>query len=238
MANYMNTQIYNVLGEPINMIFVEGGTSQLGTHNSIIFGQNCTIHTATLKDFFIGDSLVTERLYSLVIGHNYDEDASNYPASLGIHEVLYFIFRLNQITGIPFRLPTLDEWEYAAKGGKKSNGYRYSGSDNLDDVGWYEGNSSDRKHPIKMKKPNELGIFDMSGNMLEYCACNTLDFDPNSWNNLYRIGRYNFELYRGGCYGACQEQCEINYLDDWAQDWYECRGLRLCISATDAMVHE
>lgn len=88
----------------------------------------------------------------------------------GICDILFFIFKLNQITGVNFRLPTLDEWEFSAKGGNKSLGYRYSGSNNIDEVAWYEGNSSELIHPIKMKKPNELGIYDMTGNLLEYCA--------------------------------------------------------------------
>ena len=150
-------------------------------------------------------------------------------------EILYFIFKLNQIAGANFRLPTLDEWEFAAKGGNKSLGYRYSGSNNIDEVAWYQDNSSKHIHPIKMKKPNELGIYDMTGNLLEYCACNPFDANPKSWNNAYKTNRYNFELYRGGCYGAGAEECGITFLDDWAQDWYECRGLRLCLSAKDLL---
>ena len=228
------------------MVFVEGGSCQLGSPEYMISGQTglfngSTLHTAELKDYYIGESLVTERLYSLVTEHTcknkyarYPEDRGvneQYPIVLDIFEILYFIFKLNQITGENFRLPTLDEWEYAAKGGSKSLGFRYSGSDNIDEVAWYQDNSSNLIHPIKQKKPNELGIYDMTGNLLEYCACNFYDTNPHSWNNAYRTNQYNFELYRGGCYGAGKEECEITYLDDWAQDWYECRGVRLCLSA-------
>lgn len=226
----MNEIVYNVFGESFKMIFVEGGLCTLGSERECPPGGGSTLHTTVLDDYFIGESLVTERLYSLVVDRDYDKKRSQHPVTIGIKDILYFLFKLNQVTGKLFRLPTIDEWEYAAKGGKKSNGYRYSGSNDINEVAWYEANSFNSTHPIKEKKPNELGLFDMSGNVLEYCSCNIFDSNPNSWNSLYRINRYNFELYRGGCYGANKEECEITYLDDWAQDWYECRGLRLCLS--------
>lgn len=240
-----NNRIYNVFGESFKMVFVEGGLCQLGTAECMISGQTglfdgCTLHTTELKDYYIGECLVTERLYSLVTEHTCQNEYARYPKGreideaypivLSIHEILFFIFKLNQITGENFRLPTIDEWEYAAKGGNKSMGFRFSGSDEIDEVAWYKNNSCDLIHPVKQKKPNELGIYDMTGNLLEYCACNFYDTNPNSWNNAYRTNRYNFEIYRGGCYGAVKEECEITFMDDWAQDWYECRGLRLCLS--------
>lgn len=240
-------RLFNVFGEVFKMVYVKGGTCVLGSSEYMISGQTglfdgCTLHTTELKDYYIGESLVTENLHHLVTGRTLKCEYARYPevrdssehypiVTEGIKDILYFIFKLNQITGVNFRLPTLDEWEFAAKGGNKSLGYRYSGSNNIDEVAWYTGNSSKLIHPIKKKKPNELGIYDMTGNLLEYCACNFFDTNPNSWNNAYRTNQYNFELYRGGCYDACAEECEITFLDDWAQDWYECRGFRLCLSA-------
>ena len=114
-----------------------------------------------------------------------------------------FIKELNRITGLSFRLPTEAEWEFAARGGNKSQGYKYSGSNNIDDVGWYGGNSQSSAHPVANKQPNELGLYDMSGNAAEWCsdyyawytsAAQTNPTGPSSGSN----GHVN----RGSWYGG------------------------------------
>ena len=129
-----------------------------------------------IDDFYIGKFEVTQEAWTAVIGSNPSQNQSggNYPVeTVSWNDVQEFLVRLNALTGRNYRLPTSDEWLFAAKGGNQSRGYRFSGSNNIDDVAWYSRNSrgSDRKrstHPVGTKEPNELGIYDMHGNVWEF----------------------------------------------------------------------
>ncbi|MBO6027551.1 MAG: formylglycine-generating enzyme family protein, partial [Bacteroidales bacterium] len=136
------------------------------------------VHEVTLSSFFIGQTEVTVGLWKAVMGycpipsylpeHNHDP---RMPAQLvSWYDYQEFIAKLNEMTGRTFRMPTEAEWEFAARGGNHSHGYKYAGSDNLDDVAWYEENWLEGTNPfVRMKAPNELGLYDMSGLMWEWC---------------------------------------------------------------------
>ena len=142
-----------------------------------------------------------------------------------------FISKLNRITGEHFRLPSEAEWEYAARGGNKSNGYLYSGSDNLDEVAWYNENSGNRTHNVGTKKANELGIYDMSGNVMEWCQ---------DWFGFYTVSsRINptgpntgsLRINRGGCWYSYPWYCRsLSRNKISPDDSYFNLGFRLALS--------
>ena len=129
-------------------------------------------HEVTLSSFYICKYEVTEALWTAVMGSNpsYHKLGDNYPVEqVNWYDCQDFVEKLSELTGRHFRLPTEAEWEYAARGGQRSRGYRYSGSYNLDEIGWHVGNAHHYKREVGTKKPNELGLYDMTGNVCEWC---------------------------------------------------------------------
>ena len=173
----------NSLAEPLrshlkklmaDMVLVEGGTYMMGDPNGDWDNEYCieVPHKVTLRSFYICKYEVTEALWTAVMGSNPSKYPSgdNYPVEqVNWYDCQDFVEKLSELTGRHFRLPTEAEWEYAARGGKRSRGYRYSGSYALDEIGWHVGNAHHYKREVGTKKPNELGLYDMTGNVCEWC---------------------------------------------------------------------
>lgn len=157
----------------LNLVLVEGGNFTMGSNEQSYFG---VAHQVALSDFYITETEVTNAVWKAVRGTlPYTDHDENGLPDLPVSETTWdgitadFLPALNQLTGKTFKLPTEAQWEYAALGGKKSNSYNYAGSNTLEDVGWDYHNSGRQKNPVGLKEPNELGIYDMSGNVTEWC---------------------------------------------------------------------
>jgi len=169
----MDKRLFDVNGITFNMLPVEGGRFVMGAtseQHADAFDNEAPAHSVKLDDYYLGESVVTQSLWNAVM-NEVDEEGSEMPVTgKSWAECQSFIQKLNDLTGRVFRMPTEAEWEYAARGGKKTRGCKYAGSNVLDDVAWYEKNSGRTMHPVKQKRPNELGFYDMSGNVWEWCA--------------------------------------------------------------------
>lgn len=153
----------------LEMVYVKGGTFVMGSDEGN--RDNRPAHAVTLRDFHIGRFELMQEQWVALMGQN----PSQYPCSrcpvndMSWDELQTFLGKLSAHTGRTFRLPTEAEWEYAAQGGQLAQGHRYSGSDNLMEVGWLKENGSDHQHETGLLKPNELGLYDMNGNVWELC---------------------------------------------------------------------
>ena len=173
----------------------------------------------TLSDYSIGETEVTQELWRAVMGNNPSHFSGS--GQLPVEDVSWndcqeFIKKLNQLTGENFRLPTEAEWEFAARGGTMSRGYKYAGSNNINEVAWYDDNSNSRTHEVKTKQPNELGLYDMSGNVWEWCQDWYGNYSSSAMSNPTGPSSGSSRVFRGGSwsYGAWYCRVSIRYFID------------------------
>ena len=220
------------------MVMVEGGSFTMGGSSSVNRVE------VLLDDFMIAETEVTQALYESVMGKNpsHFKGARRPAECISWYDAVEFCNKLSEASGLEkcysgsgnniicdfskngYRLPTKAEWEYAARAGVKSKGFKYSGSNDIGEVAWYWDNSDKQTHPVKSKKPNEIGLYDMSGNVWEWC------WDLYSSSGWYRV-------YRGGGWGSYAgyaDRCSVSSLDCYYPSRsYDDLGFRLARSAKD-----
>ena len=237
--------VLTIKGVRYEMVWVEGGTFRMGAtseQGSDVSRDEKPVHSVTLSGYYIGKTEVTQELWQAVMGTTLTDFASqlgvctygvgdDYPMYfISWDDCKEFIGMLNEITQMNFRLPTEAEWEFACRGGNNSRGYKYSGSNYIDNVAWYDGNSGHKTHPVGTKLPNELGIYDMSGNVWEWCS----DWygKHSSGAQINPKGPYDgwTRVDRGGNWGRDEGHCRSSsrYTDRPA-DRYGNVGLRLAL---------
>ena len=176
------------------MVYIPGGDFQMGSADADAFADEKPAHRESVAPFRLNRYEVTQEIWQAVMGNNPSTAAigPEYPVeTVTWNDCMDFINKLNRIAGVRFRLPSEAEWEYAARGGARSNGFRYSGSGSIDAVGWHKENSGGRTHPVGSKNANELGLYDMTGNVWEWTS--------DKYNNNYSASRGgNNYVCRGG----------------------------------------
>jgi hypothetical protein len=223
----------------LEMIYVEGGTFEMGYKEGRdgedkYMNKAKPPHQVTLDSFYMGKFTVTQAQYVAMMGLNPSHFKGD---KLPVEQVFWentqaFIQKLNQKTGKKFRLPTEAEWEYAARGGNQSKGFTYAGSNNIDEVAWYDKNSGSKTHEVGLKGPNELGIYDMSGNVLEWCEdCYDEKFYEKSAGaknpvNKNKAGSY---VLRGGSWNYDNNNCRPAFRNASSDYRVNYCGFRVCL---------
>ena len=203
-----------------NMVYVEGGTFKMGAtseQKSEAGLDEIPAHKVILSSFSIGRYEVTQEEWQAVMGSNpsYFKGSRKPVEKVSWNDCQEFIRKLNAMTGKQFRLPTEAEWEFASRGGIKSQGYKYSGSNNLNSVAWYADNSGNTTHDVGLKSPNELGIYDMSGNVWEWCSDWYGNYSSSSQTNPTGSYSGSGRVNRGGSWGSYTRNCRVsNRYDD------------------------
>ena len=221
-------------GVSFTMIPVEGGTFTMGATSEMTepFDDEKPTHQVTLSNYYIGETEVTQALWMAVMGSNPSLfKGDDLPVEcVSWDDCQTFISKLNALTGKRFRLPTEAEWEFAARGGNQSRHTQYSGSSRFDDVAWYEDNS-DQTHPVKTKQPNELGIYDMSGNVWEWCQDWYGSYSSDAQTNPTGASSGSYRVRRGGGWDDSPRLCcSSGRIYGGPEYWEYNLGVRLALS--------
>jgi formylglycine-generating enzyme required for sulfatase activity len=218
-------------------VAVEGGTFQMGSNRGD--SDEKPVHSVTVSDFNISKTEVTFEQYDAFCDATGRDKPDDKGWGRGNRPVIYVDWQdafdycewMSKTTGETYRLPTEAEWEYAARGGSKSKGYTYSGGNNLYAVAWYDNNSRDKTHPVAQKQPNELGLYDMSGNVYEWCSDWYGDYSSSPQTDPQGSNSEEYRVLRGGGWlhhdSGCRVAFRLGYSPDGRYNFY---GFRLVLS--------
>ena len=237
----LQTLTFEVNGVPIRMQRVEGSSFVMGAtpnqHDPDTYTDK-PAHLVFLSPYYIATTEVTNRLWRAVMSEKEMLELSGYPehpvSFVSWHEAQRFVRRLDSITGMPFRLPTEAEWEFAARGGAKSKHYRFAGGDVPDSIGWLYSVAGNWTHPVARKQPNELGLYDMTGNVAEWCQDLYGPYRLSTAPDPCGADTGSFRIVRGGSYDEAKANCHLS-----VRRWYEPEtsvgyiGLRVALSLPD-----
>ena len=221
-------------GITFTMLPIQGGNFMMGSND---YNNAKPIHRVTVPDFYLCEHLVTQAVWQAIMGKNPSRfsGCDQCPVEqVSWDDIQKFLQKLNALTGKIYRLPTEAEWEYAARGGNQSKGYKYAGSDYLDKVGYYDRNSKRQTQPVGQLYPNELGLYDMSGNVWEWCQdewhgnYQGAPTDGSAWQEKINIQNKNtIRVIRGGSWISNPNYCRVadrlRYSDHYANDNFGCR---------------
>lgn len=235
---------FTVNGVTFKMVFVKGGGLYLGctSGSGSCDSDEIPSHYVTLSDYYVGETEVTQALWKAVMGYN--NNPSYWQGDrLPVEKVSWtdcneFVSRVNSLLaeqlpqGYRFALPSEAQWEYAARGGQKSSGSLYAGSNNVNLVAWYSDNSGSRTHEVKLKAPNELGLYDMSGNVWEWCEdwySSSWYSDNVNWTNPVNAFAGSGRVLRGGSWGSRASRCRVSFRCDVTPSARTTYGFRLAL---------
>lgn len=244
VANAQDDLSFTVNGVSFTMKYVEGGTFWMGAQGDDPDGINYDvqaksweepIHKVTLSPYYMAETEVTNALWIAVMGETESEpgielESDDRPVyRVNWNDCDRFINKLNELTGKDFRMPSSAEWEYAARGGNKSHGYLFAGSDDYSRVAWC---MAEDAHPVGTMQPNELGLYDMCGNVAEWCYDWATDYTSDAQVDPFGPTepiQGTACVVRGGCYVSLPTDCRVSYWIGLGPEHKDIVGLRLVL---------